>query len=65
VNDTAYIGAIIDELDGPVVLVVHSYWGSVIIVADASDKMAVLVYVAMHRARRRRIGELGRAAGRA
>ena len=45
-NDAAYIGALIDQLDGPVVLVGHSYSGSVITVAGASDKVAGLVYVA-------------------
>jgi pimeloyl-ACP methyl ester carboxylesterase len=45
-NDAAYIGAVIDQLDEPVVLVGHSYGGSVITVAGASDKVAGLVYVA-------------------
>ena len=45
-NDAAYIGTLIDQLDGPVVLVGHSYSGSVITVAGASDKVAGLVYVA-------------------
>jgi pimeloyl-ACP methyl ester carboxylesterase len=45
-NDAAYISAVIDQLDGPVVLVGHSYGGSVITVAGASDKVAGLVYVA-------------------
>jgi pimeloyl-ACP methyl ester carboxylesterase len=45
-NDAAYLGALIDQLDGPVVLVGHSYSGSVITVAGASDKVAGLVYVA-------------------
>jgi pimeloyl-ACP methyl ester carboxylesterase len=45
-TDATYIGAIIDELDGPVVLVGHSYAGCVITVAGASDKVAALVYVA-------------------
>jgi pimeloyl-ACP methyl ester carboxylesterase len=45
-NDAAYLGALIDQLDGPVVLVGHSYAGSVITVAGASDKVAGLVYVA-------------------
>ena len=45
-SDAAYLGAVIDQLDGPVVLVGHSYAGSVITVAGASDKVAGLVYVA-------------------
>jgi pimeloyl-ACP methyl ester carboxylesterase len=45
-SDAAYIGAIIDQLDGPVVLVGHSYSASVITVAGVSDKVAGLVYVA-------------------
>jgi pimeloyl-ACP methyl ester carboxylesterase len=45
-NDTAYLGAVIDQLDGPVVLVGHSYGGAVITVAGASEKVAGLVYVA-------------------
>ena len=36
----------IDQLDGPVVLVGHSYGGAVITVAGSSDKVAGLVYVA-------------------
>jgi pimeloyl-ACP methyl ester carboxylesterase len=45
-SDASYLGALIDQLDGPVVLVGHSYAGSVITVAGASDKVAGLVYVA-------------------
>src|SRR3954463_6619042 len=45
-DDSSYLGAVIDQLDGPVVLVGHSYGGSVITVAGASDKVAGLVYVA-------------------
>jgi pimeloyl-ACP methyl ester carboxylesterase len=44
--DASYLGAVIDQLDGPVVLVGHSYSGCVITVAGASDKVAGLVYVA-------------------
>ena len=40
------LGAVIDQLDGPVVLVGHSYGGAVITVAGSSDKVAGLVYVA-------------------
>jgi pimeloyl-ACP methyl ester carboxylesterase len=45
-SDASYLGAVIDQLDGPVVLVGHSYGGCVITVAGASDKVAGLVYVA-------------------
>jgi pimeloyl-ACP methyl ester carboxylesterase len=45
-GDAAYIGALIDQLDGPVVLVGHSYSACVITVAGASDNVAGLVYVA-------------------
>jgi pimeloyl-ACP methyl ester carboxylesterase len=44
--DTAYLSAVIDQIDGPVVLVGHSYAGSLITVAGASDKVTGLVYVA-------------------
>jgi pimeloyl-ACP methyl ester carboxylesterase len=45
-NDAAYLEGLIEELDGPVVLVGHSYGGPVITVAGNSDKVAGLVYVA-------------------
>src|SRR5258706_1980364 len=45
-GDVAYLEAVIAQLDGPVVLVGHSYAGCVITVAGASDKVAGLVYVA-------------------
>jgi pimeloyl-ACP methyl ester carboxylesterase len=44
-SDVAYLEAVIDQLDGPVVLVGHSYAGCVITVAGVSDKVAALVYV--------------------
>ena len=44
--DASYIESVIDQLDGPVVLVGHSYGGAVITVAGGSDKVAGLVYVA-------------------
>jgi pimeloyl-ACP methyl ester carboxylesterase len=46
VADAAYLGAVIDQLEGPVVLVGHSYGGFLITVAGASDKVTGLVYVA-------------------
>jgi pimeloyl-ACP methyl ester carboxylesterase len=44
--DASYTASVIDQLDGPVVLVGHSYGGAVITVAGTSDKVAGLVYVA-------------------
>ena len=46
VYDASYTASVIDQLDGPVVLVGHSYGGAVITVAGGSDKVAGLVYVA-------------------
>ena len=45
-SDASHLEAFIDQLDGPVLLVGHSYAGAVITVAGASDKVAGLVYVA-------------------
>jgi pimeloyl-ACP methyl ester carboxylesterase len=45
-SDASHLEAFIDPLDGPVLLVGHSYAGMVITVAGASDKVAGLVYVA-------------------
>jgi pimeloyl-ACP methyl ester carboxylesterase len=44
--DASYTASVIDQLDGPIVLVGHSYRGPVITVAGSSDKLAGLVYVA-------------------
>jgi pimeloyl-ACP methyl ester carboxylesterase len=44
--DASYTESLIDKLEGPVVLVGHSYGGAVITVAGSSDKVAGLVYVA-------------------
>src|SRR3954471_12669391 len=44
--DASYTAAVIDQLEGPVVLVGHSSSGCVITAAGASDKVAGLVYVA-------------------
>ena len=44
--DVSYAETLIDQVDGPVVLVGHSYGGAVITVAGSSDKVAGLVYVA-------------------
>jgi pimeloyl-ACP methyl ester carboxylesterase len=45
-HDASYVESLIDQIDGPVVLVGHSYGGAVITVAGGSDKVAGLVYVA-------------------
>lgn len=45
--DAAYVGCAADEIDGPVILVGHSYGGAVITVAGASAQNVIgLVYVA-------------------
>jgi pimeloyl-ACP methyl ester carboxylesterase len=44
--DVSYTQSVIDQADGPVVLVGHSYGGAVITVAGSSDKVVGLVYVA-------------------
>src|SRR6516162_4136796 len=44
--DASFTASLIDQLEGPVVLVGHSYGGAVITVAGGSDKVAGLVYVA-------------------
>ena len=44
-SDAAYLEAVIEQLDGPVILVGHSYAGCVTTVAGVSDKVAALVYV--------------------
>jgi pimeloyl-ACP methyl ester carboxylesterase len=48
VSDAAYLSSVIDQVDGPVVLVGHSYGGAVITVAGTSDKVKALVYVAAY-----------------
>jgi pimeloyl-ACP methyl ester carboxylesterase len=45
-HDVSYVESVFDQIDGPVVLVGHSYGGAVITVAGSSDKVAGLVYVA-------------------
>ena len=44
--DSSYTTSLLNQLDGPVLLVGHSYGGAVITVAGNSDKVAGLVYVA-------------------
>jgi pimeloyl-ACP methyl ester carboxylesterase len=45
-DDVAATARVIDQLDGPVMLVGHSYGGTVITVAGADPKVKALVYVA-------------------
>ncbi|WP_194833233.1 alpha/beta fold hydrolase [Nocardia sp. XZ_19_369] len=46
-SDAAYIGSVLDDIDGPCVLVGHSYGGSVITVAAAGKvNVTALVYIA-------------------
>jgi pimeloyl-ACP methyl ester carboxylesterase len=44
-DDTAVTRRVIDELDGPVVLVGHSYGGAVITEAGLHDQVSALVYI--------------------
>jgi pimeloyl-ACP methyl ester carboxylesterase len=44
--DASYTASLVDQIEGPVVLVGHSYGGAVVTVAGDSDKVAGLVYVA-------------------
>jgi pimeloyl-ACP methyl ester carboxylesterase len=45
-SDAAYTSSVLDQLDGPVVLVGHSYGGAVITTAGRHEKVVALVYVA-------------------
>ena len=44
-GDGEYIKAVIDQIDGPVLLVGHSYGGSVITAAGTADNVVGLVYI--------------------
>src|SRR5580692_10697461 len=44
-GDGAYLRAVIKEIDGPVLLVGHSYGGSVITAAGTADNVVGLVYI--------------------
>ncbi|MFG3166183.1 alpha/beta fold hydrolase [Streptomyces sp. NPDC048200] len=46
--DAAYVASVTAQIDGPVVLVGHSYGGAVITVAGAADNVVGLVYVAAY-----------------
>ena len=46
VGDAAYVASVVRQIDGPVLLVGHSYGGAVITVAGAEDNVVGLVYLA-------------------
>ncbi|NEA57436.1 alpha/beta hydrolase [Streptomyces sp. SID13666] len=48
VSDAAYIASVAAQIDGPVVLVGHSYGGAVISVAGTAENVVGLVYVAAY-----------------
>jgi pimeloyl-ACP methyl ester carboxylesterase len=45
-GDAAYIASVVRQINGPVVLVGHSYGGAVITVAGVEDNVKALVYLA-------------------
>ncbi|MGW7210518.1 alpha/beta fold hydrolase [Streptomyces sp. NPDC054837] len=47
-SDSAYVASLASQIDGPVVLVGHSYGGAVITVAGAAENVVGLVYVAAY-----------------
>ncbi|MBK3577706.1 alpha/beta hydrolase [Streptomyces sp. MBT65] len=47
-SDAAYIASVASQIDGPVVLVGHSYGGALITVAGTADNVVGLVYVAAY-----------------
>ncbi|WP_329241059.1 alpha/beta hydrolase [Streptomyces sp. NBC_01478] len=47
-SDAAYIASVASQIDGPVVLVGHSYGGALITVAGTTDNVVGLVYVAAY-----------------
>ncbi|MDM7854551.1 alpha/beta fold hydrolase [Cellulomonas alba] len=46
VTDAAYIASVVRRIDGPVLLVAHSYGGAVITVAGVEENVVGLVYLA-------------------
>ena len=44
-GDSAYIRSVVEQIEGPVLLVGHSYGGAVITVAGAAENVVGLVYV--------------------
>ena len=47
-SDAAYIASVASQIDGPVVLVGHSYGGAVISVAGTTENVVGLVYIAAY-----------------
>ncbi|PWI13185.1 alpha/beta hydrolase [Streptomyces sp. Act143] len=47
-SDSAYIASLASQIDGPVVLVGHSYGGALITVAGVTENVVGLVYVAAY-----------------
>ncbi|MEU6146871.1 alpha/beta hydrolase [Streptomyces sp. NPDC047081] len=47
-SDAAYIASVASQIDGPVVLVGHSYGGALITVAGVTENVVGLVYVAAY-----------------
>lgn len=46
--DAAYLASVVSRIDGPVVLVGHSYGGALITVAGTADNVVGLVYIAAY-----------------
>ncbi|SCF84895.1 alpha/beta fold hydrolase [Streptomyces sp. Ncost-T10-10d] len=46
--DAAYLASVVSQIDGPVVLVGHSYGGALITVAGTADNVVGLVYIAAY-----------------
>jgi pimeloyl-ACP methyl ester carboxylesterase len=55
-EDVAATKRVLDQQDGPVILVGHSYGGSIITVAGSDPKVKALVYVAAQTSARSRTG---------
>ncbi|WP_416982501.1 alpha/beta fold hydrolase [Streptomyces sp. T028] len=47
-SDAAYVASVAAQIDGPVILVGHSYGGALITVAGVTDNVVGLVYVAAY-----------------
>ncbi|MFF8727026.1 alpha/beta fold hydrolase [Streptomyces sp. NPDC015171] len=48
VADAAYVASVASQIDGPVILVGHSYGGALITVAGTTDNVVGLVYIAAY-----------------
>ncbi|OQR62877.1 alpha/beta hydrolase [Streptomyces maremycinicus] len=47
-SDAAYVASVVAQIDGPVILVGHSYGGALITVAGTAENVVGLVYVAAY-----------------